>query len=226
MRVSDGGPPMIDERLIFGALAVVAVLLVAAWVAATAQTRRRNQSLAAGFDNSTRSRLTYVDSPAARGFTAHFDPPPEPFVRLELHYRGGATVDPIGLLLRTLSGRSDELTLCGLLPDRPVAELVWTRGRIPERALARRERASLWVQRRSDLIDSEYAVRGVDTAALEYVFVDLQARFGPLLELVSVVADREDAHIEIVMRGVGLQGSAVPALVATVRSLGRAAQRR
>lgn len=217
---------MIDDRLLLATLAALLLLSVIAWAASTLQTRRRNQTLATGFDSSTRSRLVYRSSPSAGGFEARFDPPPDPFVLLELRYRGGATVDPIGLLLRAFSGHSDELTIRGLLPERPAAELVWAQGRIPERAMARRERTSLWVQRHSDLIDSEYAVRGVDTTALEYVFVDLQARFGALLQRVSVVSDREDVHIELVLRGVGLQGSAVPALVATLRSLGRAAQRR
>ncbi|MFZ1767815.1 MAG: hypothetical protein WAU00_01385, partial [Caldilinea sp.] len=121
---------------------------------------------------------------------------------------------------------SDELIIRGRLPDRPAAELLWARGRIPARALARRERVSLWVQRRSDLIDSEYAVRGADTAALEHVFIDLQARFGPLLHSVNVVADREDVHIELIMRGAALRASEAPGLVATIRSLGRAAARR
>lgn len=217
---------MLDERSLLALLATLALLLALARVAATLQTRRRNRRLAADFDSSTRSHLVYTTSPSAGGFVAHFEPPPDPFVQLELHYRGGATVDPLGLLLRAISGHSDELTIRGLLPERPAAELVWTRGRIPERALARRERTSLWVRRRSDLIDSEFAVRGVDTTALEYVFVDLQARFGALLQRVNVVADREDMHIEVVMRGGELQGSAVPALVATLRSFGRAAQRR
>lgn len=217
---------MMDERLLLPAGAVLMLLLVIAWTAARLQTRRRNQTLAAGFDSSTRSRLVYASPPSAGGFNAHFEPPPEPFVRLELRYHGGATVDPLGLLLRMVSGRTDELVIRALLPERPAAELVWARGRIPERAMARRARASLWMQRRSDLIDSEYAVRGVDTTALEYVFVDLQARFGALLQRVSILADREDVHIEVVMRGGELQGSATPALVTTLRSLGRAAQRR
>lgn len=217
---------MMDEGLLLVAGVALALLLVIAWTAARLQTRRRNQTLAAGFDSSTQSRLVYASSPSAGGFSAHFEPPPEPFVRLELRYCGGGTVDPIGLLLRAFSGRTDELVIRALLPERPVAELVWARGRIPERAMARRARTSLWVQRRSDLIDSEYAVRGVDTTALEYVFVDLQARFGALLQRVSVLADREDVHIEVVMRSGELQGSAAPALVTTLRSLGRAAQRR
>jgi hypothetical protein len=97
---------------------------------------------------------------------------------------------------------------------------------IPAHALARRERVSLWVQRRSDLLASEYAMRGADTTALEHVFVDLQARFGALLQRVSVVADREDAHVEIVLHGAGLRATEAAALIATVRALGRAVRRR
>lgn len=217
---------MFDDRVLFAAFAALLLFVMIAWLAANLQTRRRNQGLAGSFDDSTRSRLVYARAASARGFVAHFEPAPEPFTRLELHYRSGATVDPIGMLARLLTGRDDELVIQGRLSDRPVAELVWERGRIPEQALARRARASLWVQRRSDLIDSEYAVRGTDTTALEYVFVDLQARFGALLHRVSVVADREDVHIEVVMRGAGLRTSDAPALVTTLRSLGRAARRR
>jgi hypothetical protein len=220
------GAAMFDDRTLLATLAALLLLVIIAWLATNLQTRRRNQGLAGSFDDATRSRLIYARTASARGFDAHFEPAPEPFTRLELRYRSGATVDPIGLFARFLTGRSDELVIRARLPDRPTAELVWERGRIPERALARRARTSLWIQRRSDLIDSEYAVRGTDTTALEYVFVDLQARFGALLQRVSVVADREDVHIEVYMRGAELRTSDAPALVTTLRSLGRAAQRR
>lgn len=219
-------PDLLNDRLLLTSLAAILALLVIAWVAARVQTARRNDTLAQGFADSTRSRLTYDRAPAAGGFVAAFDPPPDPFVRLVVDYRSGATVDPIGLLARAVSGRRDRLVIRGLLPERPAAELVWAEGRIPGLALARRARASLWVQRRSDLIASEYAVRGADTTALEYVFVDLQARFGPLLHAVTVTGEREDVHVEIVLAGAGLRASEAPGLVATVRSLGRAARRR
>ena len=214
------------DRLLLVTIASILTLLVIAWIAARVQTGRRNQGLAQGFADSTRHALRFERGPAANGFVARFDPAPDPFVRLVLRYRSGATVDPLGLLMRAFVGRGDELVIHGLLPDRPAAELDWERGRIPERALARRARVSLWVQRRSDFIESEFAVRGVDTTALEHVFVDLQARFGVLLHSVSVVADRQDLHMEIVMRGAALRASEAPGLIATIRSLGRAAMRR
>lgn len=216
---------MLSDRLLLVTLVALLALLIIAWIAARLQTGRRNQSLAQGFADSTRSRLIFARPPTPGGFNAHFEPAPEPFAHLTLLYRGGTTVDPIGLLARALRG-SDELTVRGLLHERPAAELSWARGHIPARALARRERVSLWVQRRSDLLASEYAVRGADTTALEHVFVDLQARFGALLQRVSVVADREDAHIEIVLHGAGLRATEAAALIATVRALGRTVRRR
>lgn len=215
---------MTDHLLLVTIVALLALLIIA-WLAARIQTGRRNQGLAQGFADSTRSRLDFARPPVAGGFAAYFTPAPEPYSRLELLYRGRATVDPIGLLVHTLSGRRDDLVIRGLLTDRPHAELIWRRGSIPDRALARRERVSLWVQRRSDLIESEYAVRGADTTALEYVFIDLQARFGALLHSVNVVADRADVHVEVVLHGAGLRAADAPGLIATIRSLGRAALR-
>lgn len=213
---------MITDRLLLVTLMALAALLVIAWAAARLQTGRRNQGLAQAFADSARSRLIFGRPPTVGGFDACFDLAPEPFAHLSLVYRGGGTVDPIGLLVRILRG-SDVLVVRGLLHTRPAAELLWTRGQIPDRALARRARVSLWVQRRSDLIAREYAVRGADTTALEHVFVDLQARFGALLQRVSVVADREDVHVEIVLHGAGLRSTEAAALITTVRSLGRAA---
>lgn len=215
---------MITDRLLLVTFIALVALLVIAWVAARLQTSRRNQGLAQAFADSTRGRLVLVRPPASGGFDAHFEPAPEPFMHLTLVYRGGATVDPIGLLVRMVRG-DDALIVRGLLHDRPTAELLWVRGQIPDRALARRARVSLWVQRRSDLTASEYAVRGADTTALEYVFVDLQARFGALLQRVRVAADQEDVHVEIVLHGAGLRATEAAALIATVRSLGRAAMR-
>ncbi|MCS6826150.1 MAG: hypothetical protein NZ553_05980 [Caldilinea sp.] len=208
------------------ALIAALALLVIAWLATNLQGRKRNRALAGGFEESTRGRLVYAHSVSLRGFTARFEPAPEPYIRLEVAYRSGATPDPLGFLIGVLTGQNDELTLRALLPHRPVAELIWERGRIPALARARRARASLWVHRRSELIGGEYAVRGPDASALEYVFVDLQARFGHALRRVHVAADREDAHVEVTLQGSLLHRTDAPALVATVRSLGRAALRR
>lgn len=216
---------MLFDRLLLVTFVALVALLIIAWIAARLQTGRRNQGLAQGFADSTRNRLVFARAPAPGGFDARFEPAPDPFAHLTLLYRGGTTVDPIGLLARAVRG-GDALIVRGLLHERPAAELLWARGQIPDRALARRARVSLWVQRRSDLIASEYAVRGADTTALEHVFVDLQARFGALLQQVSVVADREDVHVEVVLHGAGLRATEAAALIATLRSLGRAAMRR
>jgi len=217
---------MLGEQFFSWMLIGILALLVAAWLATTMQGRKRNLALALGFEESTRSRLVYLRNVSIRGFAAHFEPAPEPFTCLEVVYRSGATPDPIGFLIAALTRQNDELTLRALLPERPAAELIWERGRIPALARAQRARGSLWVHRRSELIGGAYAVRGVDVAALEYVFVDLQARFGHALRCVHVAADREDVHVEVSLQGANLRRADAPALVATVRSLGRAALRR
>lgn len=217
---------MLGEQFFSWMLIGILVLLVAAWLATNLQGRTRNLALALGFGESTRSRLVYLRSVSIRGFAARFEPAPEPFTYLEVAYRSGATPDPIGFLIAALTRQNDELTLRALLPERPAAELIWERGRIPALARAQRARGSLWVHRSSELIGGAYAVRGVDVAALEYVFVDLQARFGHALRRVHVAADREDVHVEVSLQGTYLRRVDAPALVATVRSLGRAAMRR
>lgn len=215
---------MLGEQLPSWLLIAILALLVAAWLAANLQGRKRN--LALGFEESTRSRLAYTRGVSMRCFAARFEPAPEPFTHLEVAYRSGATPDPIGFLIAALTRRNDELALRARLPDRPAAELIWERGRIPALARARRAREALWMHRHSELIGAAYAVRGVDVAALEYVFVDLQARFGHALRRVYVTADREDVHVEVILQGTYLRREDVPALVATIRSLGRAAMRR
>ncbi len=72
-----------------------------------------------------------------------------------------------------------------------------------------------------DIVDAEYAVRGFDTAAMEHVFFDLQARFRPFLEQVSVQAD-DAPELKVVLRTRNLPFREIPALVLSVRSLGRA----
>jgi hypothetical protein len=78
--------------------------------------------------------------------------------------------------------------------------------------------------RRLDIVDAEFVVRGADTGAVERVFLDLQARFGTHLRQVAVRAD-EPINVEVTLRTARFPAEDVPALVATVRALGRAALR-
>jgi hypothetical protein len=89
--------------------------------------------------------------------------------------------------------------------------------------LTGRAHTTLWQRRYSELLASEYAVRGADTGAIEHVFVDLQARFGGLLRRVSLVADREEWQLEVVLKSSELRAADTPALMITLCSLARAA---
>jgi hypothetical protein len=85
-------------------------------------------------------------------------------------------------------------------------------------------RVSMWVQRRLDYLNVDYAVRGSNTAAVEHVFLDLQTRFGQALRLVRIYGD-EEPDFEVVIRSGRLDGREMPALVTTLRALGRGALR-
>ena len=67
-------------------------------------------------------------------------------------------------------------------------------------------------------------VRGSNTAAVEHVFLDLQTRFGQALRLVRIYGD-EEPDFEVVFRSGRLDGREMPALVTTLRALGRGALR-
>src|SRR6185295_15573622 len=105
------------------------------------------------------------------------------------------------------------------------AELIWMRGRIPSRALGNDRGATLWVQRRLDFVNSEYATRGVNPGALVHVFTDLQTRFGPWLYKVSIQAE-DIPELEIVLTTTALNAEEMSAVVTTLRAAGRAALQR
>jgi hypothetical protein len=169
-----------------------------------------------------RGRVECAHGPAADGFLAALQPAPEPFVDFRCEYRSAASANP----LDWLGGRGARLVLRGVVSQRPAAELIWQRGRVAAQALggSGRSRTTLWERRRLDIVDAEFVVRGADTGAVERVFLDLQARFGTHLLLVSVRGD-EPISVEAVLRTAGFPAEDVPALVATVRALGRAALR-
>lgn len=200
---------LVANRLAVASLAAILALMLIAWLAVRVQRARRSQALAAALRDSGRGRLAVTRGPGAAGLAAAIDPAPDPFVEFTIDYRGAP---------------GDRLVFAGRLPARPAAELVWQEGRIPAFATARRERVTLWVPRRADVVGAEYAVRGVDTGAIEHVFVDLQARFRPFLQEVIVFAEQEP-EVRVALRLAGLSLNEIPPLVASLRALGRAALR-
>ncbi len=175
-------------------------------------------------DSSTLDQWTHVGS-----FVADLHPAPDPFIVFTLACRAPVTLNPLGLLARWLLRRGGTLRITARLPRRPSAELVWARGRTAGVALGRDEAASLWVQRRLDTTGSEYATRGPNPQAIVRAFQDLHARFGPLLDRVLVQGRRDPKgnllDIEVTLHIGSLNASELPALVATLRALGRAALR-
>ncbi len=226
---------MSDFALIF-LLPLLSLVLVGAAANALYSTRRRRALLRSLGDaarsapvvqvnSSTLTKWTHVGS-----FVADLHPAPDPFTTLTLAYRAPATLNPLGLLAaRWLLRRGGTLHATARLPRPPSAELVWARGRTAGVALGRDEAASLWVQRRLDTTGSEYATRGPNPQAVVRAFQDLHTRFGPLLDRVLVQGRRKPSgdvvDIEVTLRTGSLNAGELPALVATLRALGRAALR-
>lgn len=216
---------LLQDQFLIATVTAVLALLAIAWIAARVQTARRSAALAVALGDSSRGRLVAQRGPNAAGLVAAIEPPPEPYIAMTVSYHAASALDPLGWLGRLTQRPGDRLTIAARLPSRPVAELVWQEGRLPAYAAARRARASLWVPRRADIVDAAYAVRGVDTGAIEHVFVDLQARFRPFLQEVIVLAE-QDPEVRVTLRLAGLNLDEIPPLVASLRMLGRAALRR
>lgn len=206
-------------------LAVLATLLLLGWVAARLQNRWRSQMIITALNDSARGRIVSPEGAQSHGFAAILQPAPEPFLQFTIIYHAASNLNLLGWLFHALTRNPDQLIIRGTLPEPPRAELIWTRGGIPGYALGYRASAGLWVQGWLDITNSEYATRGVNPGALVHLFRDLQTRFGPLLYKVQVQADIRP-EVEIVLRGAGLNREEIPALVATIRGIGRAALQR
>ena len=168
--------------------------------------------------------VTLLRGPDAGGFVASVQPPPEPFLHFVVDFRAAEAYNLPGQLLNPFTHGAERLILVAKLPTRPTAEIIWQEGQIPARALGQRERSLLWVQRRLDFINAEYAVRGTNTGAIEHVFLDLQTRFRPALFKISVQTDA-DPECTVVLRLSHFNLKELPALVTSLRGLGRAALR-
>lgn len=207
-----------DAYWIYSAL-LVGVVLVAIWLSTAIYYAQRGYTIATRLNDSARGDVVFGRKPGPRGFFAQVEPAPEPYWRFSIAYH--TTPNPLEWLFRRVAQRQARLVIQGQLRERPQAELLWVRGRVPARALSRSRNPALWVQRRMDYMPYEYATRGVNTGALVHAFTDLQTRFGPLLDKVSIQADT-NPEIEIVVRATGLNLEELPALVTTVRAIGRA----
>lgn len=203
---------------VYSALLLGGALLVV-WVGTAIYYASRGYTIAAGLNNSARGDLVFGRTPGPRGFFAQLEPAPEPYWRFSIAYH--TTPNPIEWLIQRVASRQARLVIQGQLHERPRAELLWVRGQIPARALSRSRNPALWVQRRMDYMPYEYATRGVNTGALVHAFTDLQTRFGPQLEKVAIQADT-NPEIEIVVRTTGLNLEEIPALITTIRAIGRA----
>lgn len=209
-----------QRELVAGAL--LAALLIGLWVTGRLRKRRRTRVMLAALQGSTRGRVVPFRGPSAWGFTTTVTPAPEPFREFSVSYRPLSIFDPIDLAQR-LGGRTPGLLhVWALLPESPSAEIVWIRGQAPGRAVGREPGRGLWIHHRLDIRATEYATRGPNTAALCHVFLDMQARFGPLLQ--RVIIQREGApQVEVVLTTTGLDTRDIPALLTTLRAAGRAA---
>lgn len=206
-------------------LLLVVTLLLLSWLVGRLQNRRHSQMMLTALNDSARGQIVCPEGAQSDGFAATIQPAPEPFRQFTIVYHAASNLNLLGWLLRGLTRHPDQLFIRGSLPDPPLAELIWTRGGIPGYALGYRASAGLWVQGWLDITNSEYATRGVNPSALVHLFRDLQTRFGPLLSKVQVQADARP-EVEIVLRGAGLTREEIPALVATIRGIGRAALQR
>lgn len=216
-------PEFLTSRFLLTTLIAVAMIIFIAWLAAREQMAKRSRQVLERLGESTYGRLALKRGPDARGFEAAIAPAPEPFVQFSVTYATASALDLPGMVVRTVRG-GNELVFLARLPARPVAEILWEAGGIPGQAIGRRNHTSLWVRRHLDIVDADYVVRGANTRAIEHVFVDLQARFHPLLRVIQVQADAEP-EVRVVLQASGVNPQEMPALVTSIRGLGRASQR-
>lgn len=215
---------LLANRFVLTSFVALLLLFTLAVIAARLQSLRRGREILASLNESARGRITLLRGPDSSGFVGSLRPPPEPFLHFVADYRSAQTLDLAGQLLNPVTHHAERLVFVAKLPSRPAAELIWQEGQAPARALAQRDRSHLWVLRRLDVVNAEYAVRGANTGAIEHVFLDLQTRFRPFLVRISVQADA-DPECTIVLRLARFNLQELPALVTSLRGLGRAALR-
>jgi hypothetical protein len=199
---------------------IVLLALALRWIIKSMQTTGRSRAMVAALADSTRSQVITTQPPGRTGFLVALKPAPEPFRHFTISYHATSNF--------ALRHPADRLIFQGKLVTSPRAELLWQRGQIPARALGGR---ALWARRRLDVTNSEYAtrgdnLRGDNVNAIIRVFSDLHTRFGSALEKVTIQAEVEtegEPEVEVVLWGNQLMPEEIPALVAVMRAMGRAA---
>ena len=206
-------------------VAPVAFLLLVSWMVGWLNRRRQSAAMSHALGNSTRGRVVSRSGPNARGLVAEIEPAPEPFGGLLFRFAPRSHLSPAGVLGLLQGGYYSTLNMQGMLHAMPDAELVWIRKQVPDKALGKDPGSALWATHRLDFINLEYATRGANTAALRHAFAELQTRFGPILQHVTIQRD-EEPMVDILVRTDNLVAEEIPALVAAVRAMGRAAELR
>ncbi|MEZ4711386.1 MAG: hypothetical protein R3A44_29600 [Caldilineaceae bacterium] len=227
---------MVTSQIFLVALTVFVALYGLFWLLGWRHNRRRGQAFLIAFNDSTRSTMAVKTGPDAHGFTAFFEPPPAPYAYLAVSFRPSP---PQTYWLRPLLLQRDRLRLRGILTEPPHNELIWTRGRVPDRAAGHGPRSQLWQRKIHHTTNVEFELRGPNSGALENGFRALNMRFGPLLQRVNLVGDatierrlrnlqqldaqRAAMDLEIELTAAKLPTEEIAALVGQARALGRAA---
>ena len=212
-----------ETWLAFGITAAAVVLALTLATRAYGSRRHRTR-LIQSLTDSTRSIIVQTVNAPGDSLALRFEPPPEPFVLLQVRCGFWAPSEPfVALQHVSRRGKQELLRLEGTLPHAPNQELLWSLGRIPGYALRRGEGAGLWTQHRLDLTGGEYITRGESVAALQHILFELQRRYNPFLREFIVRAGAAPHVILTVEPGHGFNLDEIPVLVRYVRSAGRSA---
>ncbi|MCB0080996.1 MAG: hypothetical protein KDE47_08710 [Caldilineaceae bacterium] len=227
---------MVTSQIFLTIFAVLLALYGLFWLLGVRHNRRRGRLFLMAFNDSTGATMAVHFGPDARGFVAYFEPAPAPYVYLAVLFRPSP---PQTYWLRPLLLRRDRLYLRGILTEPPRNELIWTRGRIPDRAAGHGPRAQLWQRKVHHTTNVEFELRGSNCGALENGFRALHMRFSPLLLRVNLLGDAAierrlrnlhavDARntpvdLQLDLTAAKLPAEEIAALVAQARALGRAA---
>jgi hypothetical protein len=209
--------------LVAGLCGAAALLFVVGYAVDRVATGRRSAALFAALNDSARGTPVASLPPGANGFVARVEPPPEPFSRFEVQHETVRVFNPMAWLFPSSMRRREYLFFFANLPHTPTQEIAWARHRTPPAALSPTPHRTLWTLHHLDIIDGEYATRGDNPNGVRHAFAELQRRFGPQLEQLTVY--RDDAyHVRVMIRATPLVPSDVSIVVGLVRALGRAGE--